>query len=255
MEHLERDGDTAGERQDNVRELLSSAAHAVPAEVDENPGTPLDLFLQQSALVAGVDTLAAEADAVTMMTVHNAKGLEFPVVFVSGLEDGLFPLARAFDYPAQLEEERRLLYVGVTRARSHLYLSYASSRRRNGELRRSPMSSFLKGQPQGLWRDKPTIRFRAAAQADSAIAWSPARRPTYGIPAGRTIDRTEDFSQDGPSITLGSRVKHASFGAGTISNVSGIGRDAKVTVDFDDENIGRKRLVLAYAGLQNGWDE
>src|SRR3569623_3073637 len=112
---------------------MIGAAENVADELGEVGLRPRDHFLQRASLVSEA-TGAADGDAVTLMTLHNAKGLEFPVVFITGLEDGLFPLAKAYDDPALLEEERRLFYVGITRAERKLYLTLAEERRRNGEL-------------------------------------------------------------------------------------------------------------------------
>jgi DNA helicase-2/ATP-dependent DNA helicase PcrA len=251
----EEGADAAADRLDNVAELASSASALTEDDEEATAGTKLDLFLQRAALIAQVDAMDPAADAVTLMTVHNAKGLEFPVVFISGLEDGLFPLARAYDEPAQLEEERRLLYVGVTRAKRKLYLSYAASRRRNGELRHTAVSSFLRYVSRALLLEEPTIRFRSTARAGVTSSYSPSRRPTYGIPSRHAPLAEEDISQEQLVLSAGSRVRHGTFGPGTIADISGAGRDAKVTVDFDDEAVGRKRLVVAYAGLESGWDE
>src|SRR4029078_12949193 len=117
-------------------------------------------------------------DAVTLMTLHNAKGLEFPVVFISGLEDGLFPLARAYDDPAQLEEERRLFYVGITRAEGKLSLTHAEERRRNGELVASRPSSFLVEIPEALLDKRNTVKVRSSGRAvmrGSSYGWGGGR--------------------------------------------------------------------------------
>ena len=108
---------------------------------------------------------AADADAVTLMTLHNAKGLEFPVVFITGLEDGLFPLAKAYDDPPLLEEERRLFYVGITRAERKLYLTHAEERRRNGELLGARPSSFLDGIPSTMLESRSTIKVRSSGRS------------------------------------------------------------------------------------------
>ncbi len=149
-DYLRAEGPDAADRLDNIRELITSAAETVAEDGGEVGLTPLEHFLQRTSLVAGVDQLDPAADAIVMMTVHNAKGLEFPVVFIAGLEDGLFPLARAYDDPAMLEEERRLFYVGITRAERKLYLSFAEERRRNGELMPGKESSFLAAVPAGM---------------------------------------------------------------------------------------------------------
>ena len=143
-DHLRAEGPEGVDRVDNVREMIAGAAEVVADDGGEVGLTPLDHFLQKATLVAGVDKLDPDADAVTMMTMHNAKGLEFPLVVVSGLEDGLFPLARAAEDPKQLEEERRLFYVGITRAEKKLYLTCAEQRRRNGEMMFSMPSRFLR---------------------------------------------------------------------------------------------------------------
>src|SRR6185312_8098114 len=121
-DYLRAEGPESADRLDNVRELITGAAEQVADELGEVGLRPLDHFLQRATLVAEVDALGPDADALTLMTLHNAKGLEFPVVFITGLEDGLFPLAKAFDNPELLDEERRLLYVGITRAERKLFI-------------------------------------------------------------------------------------------------------------------------------------
>jgi DNA helicase-2/ATP-dependent DNA helicase PcrA len=259
-EYLKRDGPDSVDRLENVRELITSAAETVLDEGGELGLTPLDNFLQRTSLVTGLDKLDPDADAVTMMTLHNAKGLEFPVVFISGLEEGLFPLSRSHDDPEMLEEERRLFYVGITRAERRLYLSHARSRRRNGEEMHSVPSSFLRPIPEEMLEQRATLRLRGSA----ATSWlgsaalsgrtSGSRRSGTPVRRERSWDPDIDASQDAPAFVVGERVKHPRFGAGTIVDVSGSGRDAKVTVDFDDESVGEKRLVIAYAGLERGWE-
>jgi DNA helicase-2/ATP-dependent DNA helicase PcrA len=145
--------------------LITGAAETVADELGEVGLRPLDHFLQRSSLVADSDALGGDADAVTLMTLHNAKGLEFPVVFITGLEDGLFPLAKAYDDPPLLEEERRLFYVGITRARQKLYLSHAEERRRNGELLGARQSSFLDGIPPAMLEKRSTIKVRSSGRS------------------------------------------------------------------------------------------
>jgi DNA helicase-2/ATP-dependent DNA helicase PcrA len=267
---LRAEGADGLDRLDNVRELVTSAAETIIDDGGEVGLRPLDHFLQRATLVTTLDALAADADAdaVTMMTVHTAKGLEYGMVCVSGLEDGLFPLARAFDDPAMLEEERRLLYVAVTRAGERLVLSWAHQRRRNGELLPSVVSSFLRGVPDAHFERRQTVRLRATARF--AAPGRPAgrggwddgpsfgsRRPAWSPRPGAAVSsivEDEDASQDLPHFVAGERVTHARFGSGTIAEVGGAGKDAKVTVDFDDESVGRKRLVIAFAGLERGFD-
>jgi len=265
---LRAEGAEGLDRLDNVRELVTSAAETIIDDGGEVGLRPLDHFLQRATLVTALDALGADADAVTMMTVHTAKGLEYGMVCVTGLEDGLFPLARSFDDPEMLEEERRLLYVAITRAGERLILSWAHQRRRNGELLPSIVSSFLRRVPEVHFERRQTVRLRATARyaAPGALGnrggWD--REPSFG--SGRkswsprqgasvsSIVQDEDASQDLPRFIAGERVSHARFGSGTISEVSGAGKEAKVTVDFDDESIGRKRLVIAFAGLARGFD-
>ena len=250
-DHLRTEPD-GQDRLDNVRELVAGAAEVVADEGGEVGLTPLDHFLQRATLVTGLDTLDPQADAVTMMTMHNAKGLEFPVVFIAGMEDGLFPLARAFDDPPMLEEERRLFYVGITRAEEKLYITHSRMRRRNGELMPAIPSSFLGVFPSGLMEERSTYKLRATGRSVMPHPSAATRRP--GSRVSFAADTEVEASQDAPRFVKGERVRHARFGSGTIAELSGLGRDTKVTIDFDDESVGRKRLVVAYAGLERGWD-
>jgi DNA helicase II / ATP-dependent DNA helicase PcrA len=251
--HLRAEGPESAERLENVRELITTAAETVQEEGGEIGLTPLDHFLQRATLITSVDTIAGNADAVTLMTLHNAKGLEFPVVYITGLDEGLFPLSRAREAPDLLEEERRLFYVGITRAEDVLTITHAQSRRRNGELLPSLPSSFLEEIPPGLVRQQVTPRLRGSGRWFDRPS-AAERRP--GVPVSRRMVSVadEDVSQDMPRFVKGERVRHAKFGSGTIAELSGVGRETKVTVDFDDESIGRKRLVVAFAGLERGND-
>jgi DNA helicase II / ATP-dependent DNA helicase PcrA len=253
-DHLKAEGPEGMERIENVKELIAGASEIVADEGGELGLTPLDHFLQHASLITDVDRQNPNADAVTMMTLHNAKGLEFPAVFITGLEDGLFPLRRAQDTPNEMEEERRLFYVGITRAMRKLYLSHARSRRRNGETMQCIPSSFLKPIPPELVTQRASFKLRGSARAVPTFSQSPSsRRP------GQTVDRSwvyseADASQDAPRFVKGERVKHARFGSGTVTELSGVARDMKVTVAFDDETIGSKRLVVQYAGLERGFE-
>jgi DNA helicase-2/ATP-dependent DNA helicase PcrA len=277
-DYLKAEGPESADRLDNVKELITGAAELVADELGEVGLRPLDHFLQRASLIADVDALDADADAVTLMTLHNAKGLEFPVVFISGLEDGLFPLARAYDDPPMLEEERRLFYVGITRAERKLYLTHAEERRRNGELVPSRPSSFLEAIPDSLLDKRNTIKVRSSGRAvmrGSSFGWgsrrgrdasafgsfdderdaafppsAASRRPGTPVTRMSVYPDDENVSQDAPVIAIGARVRHRRFGAGTIAELAGSGRELKVKVDFDDESIGRKTLVVAQANLE-----
>ncbi|MBC7895607.1 MAG: UvrD-helicase domain-containing protein [Cytophagaceae bacterium] len=272
--HLEAEGPEGAERIENVRELITGAAETVVDDGGEVGLTPLDHFLQRASLVAGVDGLDGTVDAVTLMTMHNAKGLEFPVVYVTGVEEGLFPLARSRDDPSALEEERRLFYVGITRAEDLLLITHAKGRRRNGEFMPTMASSFLKEIPAALMVARSTPKLRASGRMEMDHSWGRAAvgfldmdddafnaRPSVRRPGSPVAPvkftkapPAEDESQDTPRFVAGERVQHAKFGSGTLADVSGQGRDAKVTIDFDDESVGRKRLVVAHAGLTRGVD-
>ncbi len=253
--------ESARERSDNVNALISGAAELVVEEGGEVGLTPLDHFLQRAMLIAGVDVLDSSADAVTLMTLHNAKGLEFPMVIVAGLEDGLFPLGQSIDEPSMLEEERRLFYVGVTRAERKLYLTHAETRRRNGETMPSMRSRFLKEIPAGMLEERKTIKLRSMGRR-SMFVDSPSRatwgeravRRNHGTPEWRkpAVDRDVDASQDEALYVRGERIKHKLFGGGTIAEIAGAGRDVKAVIDFDDENVGRKTIKLAYTTLERG---
>jgi DNA helicase-2/ATP-dependent DNA helicase PcrA len=162
-----------------------------------------------------------------------------------------------------LEEERRLFYVGITRAEEKLYLTHAKSRRRNGELLPSVPSSFFQNVPPELLEQRVTMRLRASGRTAFNFQTPSERRPGQRVSFGgsygslgssrapREVDEAE-LSQDAPVFVKGARVRHARFGSGTIAELSGVGRDTKVTIDFDDETVGRKKLVVAYAGLERG---
>jgi len=264
---LQAEGPEGADRWENVRELVASAANwsevVVPEEDDD--GTPLERFLAEAALLSSHDTIEGADDGVTMMTLHTAKGLEWPVVVLAGLEDGLFPLARAAEQPEGIEEERRLCYVGLTRAKDKLYVTWARARRRGGELRPGAPSRFLRAIPAAAIDEQRTTSLWAPGWG---AGWSEGRRASrasgrFGSrdagPAGGGAARAaalppEEASQDAPRFVKGERVRHRRFGSGTIQGLSGAGRDLKVAVAFDDAEVGVKNLLVAYAGLEREWE-
>jgi DNA helicase-2/ATP-dependent DNA helicase PcrA len=265
---LRAEGPEGEDRLENVAALIEGAAEFVVEEGGEVGLTPLEHYLQRTTLIAGIDVLDPNADAATLMTLHNAKGLEFRSVFIAGLEEGLFPIMRARENPAQLEEERRLFYVGITRAEETLVLTHARSRRRNGEQMPSLPSSFLAELPRELIDASATVRLRASGRF-GAFSDDPVEPQSYvqrltpsARRPGKPVERRSfvranasspgDESQDVPAYYAGERVRHPRFGSGTIAELAGVGREAKVIVDFDDAAIGRKRLVIAFAGLERG---
>jgi DNA helicase-2/ATP-dependent DNA helicase PcrA len=213
-------------RIENLRELSGVAGEF---EEREPEGT-LAGFLEQVSLVGEQDEYDEEAGSVTLMTLHNAKGLEFPVVFIIGLEDGIFPHYRSMGDQAELEEERRLMYVGVTRARERLYLTHAWSRSLFGATSYNPPSRFLSEIPGDLVH---------ALEGDESVIGgggtvSPIRQAVEGRPAPL-------------QVAAGDTVRHDRWGEGVVLTVSGSGTDAEATVRF--EQAGEKRLLLAYAPL------
>jgi DNA helicase-2/ATP-dependent DNA helicase PcrA len=260
VEYLNAEGpESARDRIENVSALIDGAAETVIDDGGEVGLTPLDHFLQRAMLVASADALDPTADAVTLMTLHNAKGLEYPVVFLTGLEDGLFPLSQSFDDPPKLEEERRLFYVGITRAQEKLYLSHTEMRRRNGELLPSIKSRFLTEIAAANLDERKTLRVTTMGRRSAGregIGFSgayPARR-TYDVPTWRrpTPIAEAEASQDEPRYVKGERVRHKLFGDGSIAELSGVGREVKAVIDFDDESVGRKTIKLAYTTLERG---
>jgi len=250
-QYLADEGPEGVERIENVQELIAGAAgwaETAQDEGDEAGGASLiERYLTQAALVTSADQGTGDPTGVTLMTVHMAKGLEWPVVALAGLEDGLFPLARSAGEPGGLEEERRLCYVGLTRAREKLYLSWARTRYRTGRLELSEPSRFLEALPPGALDERSTT-----PSWDRSARGARSGRPPRAAPV--ELDWEVEASQDAPHYAAGERVRHRKFGGGVVRAVSGSGRELKVTVEFDDPEIGTKQLLVAYAGLEREWE-
>ena len=261
---LHAEGLEGADRWENVRELVASAANwSEVVTVDPESGeTALERFLAEAVLLSAVDKEEGQEQGVTLMTLHTAKGLEWPVVVMTGLEHGLFPLARAEEQASGLEEERRLCYVGLTRAKDKLYLTWARARRRGGELRPGIVSRFLKAIPPGIIEERRTTSLWAPSWgAGTRERWNEGMRERgkttdySGDPSFRTSAvPADEASQDTPRFVKGERVRHRRFGGGTIQGLVGTGRDLKVSVAFDDEEVGVKQLLVAYAGLEREWE-
>ena len=239
IQHHEKEGgEKALARKENLEELVNAASNFddvdLGDEVDVKSPAFLAAFLDQASLDAG-DTQADETDdAVQLMTLHSAKGLEFPLVFLAGMEEGLFPHRMSMDKIASLEEERRLCYVGITRAKSKLYLTHAESRRLHGEVNLCRPSRFIKEIPKQLIDE---IRLKTTVSRTKVHRRNGMHD---SLSSGAEIPQTE--------ISLGQRVAHGKFGEGVVLNYEGQGSNARVQVNFDA--AGSKWLVLSYAKLE-----
>ena len=266
---LHEEGPEGKDRWDNVKELVAAAASWSEVVTEGDETTPLQRFLTEAALLSAVDKSDGDEAGVTLMTVHTAKGLEWPLVVVAGMEDGLFPLSRAAESTEGLEEERRLFYVALTRAKDKLYLSFARSRRRGGEILPSMASRFLETIPPGIVDEKTTSSLfapswgganryggRTSGARFGGNTWEKRPpQPSFGsVPKAPDRDAVEEVSQDAPRYVKGERVKHRRFGSGLIQGLQGGGKDLKVTVAFDDPEFGTKQLLVAYAGLERDWE-
>ncbi len=225
-QHFEKSRDGKGvDRKENLDELVNATRQFEPP-ADQEELDDLSAFLSHAALEAGEAQADPYEDCVQLMTLHSAKGLEFPLVFLVGVEEGLFPHSMSADDPQRLEEERRLCYVGITRAMRTLYLSHAESRRLHGSDSYPLPSRFLREIPAELMRE---------VRAGPAIS-----QPIYGASPYHESATLSGFS-------LGQRVRHAKFGEGVVLNAEGQGHSARVQVNF--EEVGSKWLVVAYANL------
>jgi DNA helicase-2/ATP-dependent DNA helicase PcrA len=222
---LEQDRSPEAEgRLENLEELVAAAEDFTHVAGE----TTLEAFLDSVALMSDVDELKDADSRVTLMTLHSAKGLEFPVVFLTGLEEGVFPHTRSLNDPEQIEEERRLCYVGITRAEQRLYVSYAVHRRIHG---------YDGGEASRFLREMP----------EEQLTLLNASRPEPAFAPARQVQRYEPQEESWP-IKVGARVRHARFGEGLVVGVERDGADVIVTVGF--ASVGRKRLSLEYAHLE-----
>ena len=230
-------------RIENVQELKTNIVNYLKEEPEGN----LAGFLDEVALYTDIDNYDREADCVTMMTMHAAKGLEFPTVFVVGCEEGIFPGLRAIGEQDEMEEERRLCYVALTRAKKHLFLTCARQRMLFGRTTANRISRFVeeipeddivkKGLTRGYGYSEPTPQQKDYKQY---VDRQPRKTHTVTAPA------RPKSPASGPAFALGDRVKHRAFGSGVITKVTPMGGDALLEVQF--ESAGLKRLMLRAAG-------
>jgi DNA helicase-2/ATP-dependent DNA helicase PcrA len=241
----EERSEEADGRIENLMELVSAAREYEAAD----PEAGLPAFVDRLALLSDVDKPeGSRAAKVVLMTLHSAKGLEFPLVVIAGLEEGLFPHSRASEDEAELEEERRLCYVGITRARRELVMTSAARRRVFGEYQSTEPSRFLDEIPPQLLRHEES---RAEAMRASARGWGYAPNPyRHASPPARTREfKPEDEDQSGRGgLRAGGRVRHPMFGVGTVVSVEELDDDVKVVVKFG--SVGQKTLRAKYAKLE-----
>ncbi|EIJ35341.1 DNA helicase II [Thiothrix nivea] len=233
-------GEQGQARIDNLNELVTAAHGYTYVQTEDMPEMDeLSAFLSHAALEAGEGQGEAGEDCVQMMTLHSAKGLEFPLVFLCGMEEGLFPHQMSAEDPARMEEERRLCYVGITRAEQELVMTYAEQRQLHGQTRFNPPSRFLRELPEELVEEvRPKVKtfktgFQGSGYRPSTPPPMPARRST-------AINET--------GYAVGQRVRHAKFGEGVIVDSEGAGAHSRVQVNFS--SVGIKWLVLGYANLE-----
>jgi DNA helicase-2/ATP-dependent DNA helicase PcrA len=249
----ERTVDAQG-RIENLQELSGVAAELIARESEAD----LEQFLEQVSLVGEQDEYDEDASNVTLMTLHIAKGLEFPVVFMVGMEDGIFPHYRSMTDTAALEEERRLAYVGITRAQKRLYLTNAWSRTLFGQTQYNPPSRFLQEMPEHLFEIREGERSGRASAGRGA--YPGANRGGGRVIGGRSAEDAvpdRDWTppspagvpkHDAPVIGPGDTVIHEKWGEGVVLTVSGAGDGTEATITFSD--VGEKRVLLAYAPLR-----
>lgn len=226
-------GEKAETRVENLKELVNACDNFNTLEqVIEDDMTPLNAFLAHAALESGEEQADAHQDAVQMMTLHSAKGLEFPLVFMVGVEEGLFPSQMSLGESGRLEEERRLCYVGMTRAMQKLVITYAEQRRIYGQERINRVSRFVGEMPPEMLNH---VRLQATTKHHS-----PALGRFHSGASHQAFEET--------GYTLGQRVRHTKFGEGTVLNYEGSGPQSRIQINFDD--AGSKWLVVAYARLE-----
>ncbi|HPI37222.1 MAG TPA: UvrD-helicase domain-containing protein [Ignavibacteriaceae bacterium] len=222
------------QRLDNVQELLS----AITEFSNENSNATLDDYLQDVSLVSEIDIVDDTRNVVSLLTIHTSKGLEFPVVFVTGCEEDIFPLATKFSTDATIPEERRLFYVAVTRAERKVFLTYARSRYRFGEVAYQSRSRFIDEIDKSMYEElNGGLNRKAFRKSKKEIYYEYFENVDY-----------EDFSQDPKTLKVGSRVMHEKFGLGKITQIVGSGENQKVTVSFEGNNV--KQLMLKFAKLK-----
>ena len=230
-------GDEGSARIDNINELKSNALNML----EENPEATLPDFLEQVALVSDLDSYDGELDRVSLMTMHSAKGLEFDTVFLVGAEDNIFPSYRSINDPAEMEEERRLAYVAITRAKRMLYITHTSYRVLYGQTMRNKLSTFVREIPEEFI-EKTGERVRTQS------TWKKPEKPNY-----LAQEQAMAVSRPAPAATgvvfaAGDRVKHNVFGQGTVDDAKRMGNDTMLTISFDNGQV--KKVMANFARIE-----
>jgi DNA helicase II / ATP-dependent DNA helicase PcrA len=264
-------------RYENVQELLNSIKEFTETPMNEEDGEvgdkSLSGYLQQIVLLTDADDNKEEKDVVKLMTIHAAKGLEFPVVFVGGLEETLFPNAMSINTREELEEERRLFYVAITRAKTKLYLSYSNARYRFGQLQQNDPSRFLEEMPEqsldksyagstsknnanstgfrGSAFERMSNGFGGASTQNSFFEKKEAAKPSYAIPTKPQLKEhtasTNFVASNTADLQAGQKIEHQKFGFGIIEKLEGAAHNPIATIKFDLN--GEKKIMLNYAKL------
>ena len=265
IEYLAEDKATFEDRSENINQLAANSS----LFEQENPDDPsIDSFLEEVALMTDIDNYNSDADAVVLMTLHSAKGLEFPVVFIPGMENGIFPGVQSLMSRSELEEERRLCYVGITRAKEKLFIVRARSRQMFGQTMRNPPSVFLDEIPPEVTEDEErsdpwsfygrgfTSAYTGTVRSGQEFG---VRSPEHK--GSRLLNNTQNSkpgTQNSPQATgltefsVGQRVRHKKFGEGTVLSFGAMGNDVLVEVAFDE--YGTKKLMAKFAGLKDAAD-
>lgn len=230
--YKEENSQESMQRYDNIQELLSGIAEFTKS----NPKATLDDFLADVSLITGMDQYSDAENSITLMTIHASKGLEFPVVFITGCEEDIFPLNQKFDSNSNIEEERRLFYVALTRAEKKVFLSYARSRYRFGEVAYQSKSRFLEELDPSTFNELNKGTARKGGRRRKAF-YDELYQEDY-----------DDFNQERRSFRVGSRITHDMFGNGKVLKITGAGDMQKVTIAFEEK--GTKTLLLKFANIR-----
>ncbi|MCX6149065.1 MAG: UvrD-helicase domain-containing protein [Ignavibacteriales bacterium] len=232
--YKEENSQESMQRYENVQELLN----AVNEFSKSYPGSGIEEYLADVSLISSVDQMEDEKNCVTLMTVHASKGLEFPIIYISGMEEDIFPLAPKFNADSRIEEERRLFYVALTRAQKKVFITFARSRYRFGEVAYQSKSRFI-----------DEIDPATCIELNGAGNRKSGRKTKKGMAVDEMYqDEDYDFNQEHKSIRVGSKVQHDTFGYGKVVAVTGVGDMQRVNVNFED--VGNKQLLVKFAKLK-----